>query len=260
MILWTKFLSEEGRSIAKKAEKAQDTGNYALARQLYLKTAAKYREASEVCEDFNELNVLRSLASYYYNRALKLENLCGFSNVVLDEQVSSRSIKKGTHSFDVNELLKGTDIQGSVLEAVIQIAIEISYEGREGHPIGTAFIIGDTSKVMACSRQLILNPFEGHSREKRMITDPETHDDIKEFAQLDGVFIVSSDGVVEAAGRYITIDTGIIKMQRGLGTRHSSVAAITLVTSAIGVVISQSGGVIRIFKDGKIAGIVRPYI
>ena len=155
-------------------------------------------------------------------------------------------------------MLRGTDIQDQIFMTVTKIAIEIGHEGREGHKIGTAFVIGDSERTMKSSRQLVLNPFQGHNREKRMVMDAETQDTIKEFAQLDGVFVVSGDGAVEAAGRYITIDTGIVKLQRGLGTRHSSVAAITMVTRSIGVVVSHSGGVIRIFKDGKILATVKP--
>ena len=103
-----------------------------------------------------------------------------------------------------------------------------------------------------------MNPFQGYKREERLITDPDIRDNIKEFAQLDGAFVVTGDGVVEAAGRYITIDTGMVKLQKGLGTRHSSVAAITQRTDSIGVVISQSGGIIRIFRQGKIAATVKP--
>ncbi len=200
---------------------------------------------------------MRSLASYYYNRAITLEK-----NIIINSKLSDneslKSVKKEVHAFDIPLLLKGTGVEKAIFEAVLNIAIEISLEGREGHSIGTAFILGDTDSVMARSRQLVLNPFEGHSRETRNITDPEIKDNIKEFAQLDGVFVISSDGVIEAAGRYITVDAGMVMIPRGLGTRHSSVAAITSVTRTLGIVVSQSGGVIRIFKDGKIAATLRP--
>ncbi|MCZ7394263.1 MAG: diadenylate cyclase [Candidatus Methanoperedens sp.] len=197
----------------------------------------------------NEIYIVRDLANYYNNRALKLERELGKPIM---------KPKKETSELLVSEVLKGTEISEKIFETVLKIAIEISTEGREGRAVGTAFIIGDTANVMAKSRQLVLNPFEGHKREERIITDTETLNNIKEFAQLDGVFVISGDGVVEAAGRYITIDTGVAKIPRGLGTRHSSVAAITSVTGAIGIVVSQSGGIIRVFRDGKIAATVKP--
>ncbi len=197
---------------------------------------------------------MRSLANYYYNRALTLEK-----NILISSNNEFQQPgRKETSAFDPAELLKGTGVDRAVFDEVINIALEISREGREGHSIGTAFIVGDSVRTMAKSRQLVLNPFEGHRREARLITDPDIRDNIKEFAQLDGVFMISAEGAVEAAGRYITVDTGTVTIPRGLGTRHSSVAAITSVTNAFGIVVSQSGGVIRIFKEGKIAVIIRP--
>ncbi len=241
----------------KSAERAEDVGDYPLARDLYLKAVSKFKQASELCEDFKELSIMRSLASYYYNRAVTLEK-----NILIesksDSNESFRPVRKDAPAFDVPMLLKGTGVEKAVFEAVLDIAIEISREGREGHAIGTAFVLGDPASIMARSRQLVLNPFEGHRRESRVITDPEIKDNIKEFAQLDGIFVISADGVVEAAGRYITVDAAMVTIPRGLGTRHSSVAAITSVTRTVGIVVSQSGGVIRIFKDGKITATLRP--
>jgi trk system potassium uptake protein TrkH len=148
-------------------------------------------------------------------------------------------------------LLAGTDIRPEVFEAVFSTAVEISREGREGKPVGTAFIVGDSPEVLARSKQLILNPFEGHDPAKRLITDPSNVENVKEFALLDGVFIVSGAGVIEAAGRYLTIDTSTVRMPMGLGTRHGSVAGMTGATDSVGVVVSQSGGRISVFRRGE---------
>ncbi len=246
--LWIKYLSNEGKNIARSAEKAEEAGDYNLARNLYLKAAAKFKEATEIGGNSSEIYEIRDLANYYHNRALRLEKELG--------KFTALQPRKET-STDATELLKGTGIEEHVLDAALKIAVDISSEGREGRAIGTAFIIGDTANVMSRSRQLVLNPFEGHKREDRIITDTETRDNIKEFAQLDGVFVISGDGVVEAAGRYITMDTGTARIQRGLGTRHSSVAALTQATHALGIVVSQSGGIVRVFKDGKIVATVK---
>lgn len=249
-------LLDDGRNIVKKAESAQRRGDYGLARELYIKAIAKFREASEISDDFNDISVIRSLAGYYKNVVAMLENEFGKTEVKNFQ--TSMPEKKEAPTNEINELLNGTGVNEKVFETVIKIAIEISIEGREGRAIGTAFILGDSENVMAKSRQLILNPFQGYKKEEKLITDLDIRDNIKEFAQLDGVFVITGDGVVEAAGRYITLDTGMVKIQKGLGTRHSSVAAITQRTESIGIVVSQSGGVIRIFRHGKIAATVRP--
>ena len=156
------------------------------------------------------------------------------------------------------EVLEGTDIDPTVFGAVLTIALEIAREGREGQAVGTAFIVGDSEEVMNASTQFILNPFKGHQIEERLITDQNLHENIKEFALLDGAFIIASNGAVEAAGRYITVDTSGVSMPAGLGSRHASAAGITRVTNSVGVVVSQSGGLIKVIKGGKILWTITP--
>src|SRR5258707_15373171 len=91
----------------------------------------------------------------------------------------------------------------AVLDELIELAVEIAREGREGRRIGTLFTLGDEEAVLARSRSLILNPLEGHPASLRLITDPNLRGTIKELAQLDGAFVVSASGVVLAACRYL---------------------------------------------------------
>ena len=151
-----------------------------------------------------------------------------------------------------DQVVSDTDVREEVFDTVFHIATEISIEGREGKAVGTTFLIGDTKNVMAKSRQIMLNAFEGHLPEMRMVTNPDLKENIKEFAQLDGAFVISGDGFIEAAGRYITVDSSHVTLPKGMGTRHNSVAAMTSVTKAVGIVVSQSGGGITIFKGGQI--------
>ena len=156
----------------------------------------------------------------------------------------------------ISTFLEGTDISEEVFEEVYTLALELSREGREGKPIGTTFMIGSAPEVLARSTQLILNPFEGHPRFGRNVTNNEIRETVKELSQIDGAFVISGDGIIEAAGRYITIDTSRASIPKGLGTRHASVAGITQETPAVGIVLSQSGGKISLFKDGSIFRVV----
>jgi PKD repeat protein len=149
-------------------------------------------------------------------------------------------------------ICSGTDVSPAVLDSVIQVAVEIGREGREGQAVGTSFVVGDTTNVLDHSKQFVLNPFHGHHEAERQITDPRIWGNIKEFAQLDGAFVITGNGIVEAAGRFITADMGQVNLPGGLGSRHSSAAGITLATKSIAVVVSQSGGMISIFRDGEI--------
>jgi DNA integrity scanning protein DisA with diadenylate cyclase activity len=145
-----------------------------------------------------------------------------------------------------------TDVRDVVFDAVFHICTEISIEGREGKAVGTTFLIGDTKNVLDKSRQIILNPFEGHKPESRVVMNTDLKENIKALAQLDGAFVITGDGFVESVGRYITVDTSTVKLPPGMGTRHNSVAAITAVTKAVGIVVSQSGGGITVFRNGQI--------
>lgn len=143
----------------------------------------------------------------------------------------------------------GGRLKMDVAEAVLGLAFEIMKEGREGKNVGTLFIVGDTEKVMEKSRQVIINPFKGHDEESRNISNRSSWETLKEFALLDGAFIVRRDGVVVSAGRYVNINWNIA-LQGGLGGRHLAAASITRDTKAVAVVVSASR-IIRIFKDGR---------
>lgn len=144
-----------------------------------------------------------------------------------------------------------------VIHAVLSLALEISHEGREGRAIGTAFIIGDINELKRWSHQGVLNPYAGHTEDVRNVLMRENWESVKEFSQLDGVFLIDKNGIVEAAGRYLDADGRDVNLQSGLGGRHLATAAITRVTPSVGVVVSESGGVIRIFVGGKVVGHIR---
>jgi diadenylate cyclase len=142
------------------------------------------------------------------------------------------------------------DVDQKVFEEIVYIAIEIASEGREGRPVGTTFVLGDSENVLKYSRQMVLNPFKGYSENYRAIFDPDVRETVKEFAQLDGAFIIRKDGVIESAGAFLKADLIPEKLPQGWGARHYSAAAITNVTNALAITVSQSTGDVRIFKGG----------
>lgn len=142
--------------------------------------------------------------------------------------------------------------QPEIFQAVLNLTIELADTGREGKPVGTIFVVGDQERVMQLSKQMIMNPFKGYDEEERNVLSPSLKETIREFAAMDGAFVVADDGTVLAAGRYLGAGIDESQIPRGLGSRHIAAAGITSLTRSLAFVISQSSGDVRIFKDGRI--------
>jgi DNA integrity scanning protein DisA with diadenylate cyclase activity len=152
----------------------------------------------------------------------------------------------------IEGLTLGEPFNSQVVDALIQLALQIGQEGFEGHPIGTIITIGDHTNVLEKSRQLTINPFQGLSEAERNVLDPKIREAIKNFSVLDGAFVIREDGVVLSAGRYLLSGDEDVKIPLGLGARHAASAAITASTSCIALVVSQTSGAVRLFKGGEI--------
>jgi diadenylate cyclase len=121
--------------------------------------------------------------------------------------------------------------QPEVLEHTIQLAVEIAREGRAGHKIGAIFILCDEEAVLNQSRSLILDPLQGHPPELKKISDFNMRETAKELAQLDGAFIVSADGTILSAARYLSWHVNVQTrpkrqlpmIDRHVGRRHTAV-------------------------------------
>jgi diadenylate cyclase len=146
----------------------------------------------------------------------------------------------------------GDQFNSQVVDALIQLALQIGQEGFEGHPIGTIITIGDHTNVLEKSRQMTINPFQGLSEAERNVLDPKIRDAIKNFSVLDGAFVIREDGVVLSAGRYLSPPSDELKIPLGLGARHASAAGITASTKCLALVVSQTSGAVRLFKEGNI--------
>ncbi len=154
-------------------------------------------------------------------------------------------------------LCQVTEYDPDVLESLIGLAVEIAREGREGRRIGTLFTLGDEDAVLARSRALILDPLLGHPEASRHVSNLNLRGTIKELAQLDGGFVVSHDGVVLSACRYLDAVAAEVDVPLGLGSRHIAVANMSAVTEAVGIVVSESS-VVRLFCHGQLVGEIIP--
>ncbi|MDA0658006.1 MAG: DNA integrity scanning protein DisA nucleotide-binding domain protein [Planctomycetota bacterium] len=152
-----------------------------------------------------------------------------------------------------------TKVPLETLKMVVDLAVEIGREGREGKPVGTLFVIGDARKVLAASQPSGFDPMKGYSRKDRRLQDPRVREGIKEIAQLDGAFVVAADGTVEAACRLLDVSSTGITMSKGLGARHLAAAAITKKTESVAAVVSESNGTVRLFQQGEVILRIEPF-
>jgi DNA integrity scanning protein DisA with diadenylate cyclase activity len=184
---------------------------------------------------------------------------CGFDAEAIDS-LSVINLDEHLNRLSGRDLRQlETRVPLDTLKIVVDLAIEIGREGREGKPVGTLFVVGDSRKVMTCSRPAGFDPVKGYSRKERNLNDPRVREGIKEIAQMDGAIIVSPDATVEATCRYLDCSAADVTLSKGLGARHWAAAAISRATNAVAVTVSQSNGTVRIFQNGETVLRIEPY-
>ena len=193
-----------------------------------------------------------------YEGSLELQALLAAVEDAASDRAVARSTTRLADPLDeVCSERRGVNTR--TLRRVVQIAVEIAREGREGRKIGTLFVVGDSEEVIRHSRPLILDPLAGHPHEKKRLDDPDTRETLKELAQLDGAFIVSDEGVVLSAARYLDAVSDNLDVPLGLGSRHVAAASISKQTAAVAVAVSESS-VVRMFDDGELVSEIIPEI
>jgi diadenylate cyclase len=219
--------------------------------------AANVGPAAAAPETAGELRaiLLERLGTAAAPLALSTEDVGVVVGVFLDGLVALR-LDEVRSRFDLQQF--EALVPRRVMAAALRLALEIGREGREGKPIGTAFVIGDGDAILSISHQLVLNPYLGHPPEVTTILDRENWESVKEFAQLDGMFVIDASGAVIAAGRYLDVDSKSVSLPSGLGGRHRAAAAVTRLIPVVSVIISESGGTVRVFSDGLCRLEVRP--
>ena len=140
-------------------------------------------------------------------------------------------------------------IEVEVLNRVMELARYIGFRGREGHPVGALFAIGSVPKLRRFSTQLVLNPFKGHSDNRRTVVNTSNHESLAEFAWLDGAIFFNARGVASDAGRYIQVPSGV-SSKPGEGGRHLAARSISQLADCVSVCVSSTG-IITLYSRGK---------
>lgn len=183
---------------------------------------------------------------------------CGFEPDVVDS-ISTIHLSEHLDRLTGRDLRQlETRVPLDTLKIVVDLAVEIGRDGREGHAIGTMFVVGDSRNVLACSHPAGFDPVRGYNRKDRNLDDPRVREGIKEIAQLDGAIVVSADNIVEATCRYIDSPATNLTLSKGLGARHWAAAAVSRATKAVAVTVSQSNGTVRLFQNGEVMLRIEP--
>jgi DNA integrity scanning protein DisA with diadenylate cyclase activity len=157
-----------------------------------------------------------------------------------------------TSSFEragVYDLFVDSRAKPGVIRDVLNVTIELGKKGQKGSQVGALFVVGDAGHVMNGSRALSYNPFEKSHVD---VGDPIVNVMLKEFSRLDGAFVISDSGKIVSAYRYLEPSTEGVEIPKGLGARHMAAGAITRATEAVAIVLSESDGLIRAFKEGTL--------
>ncbi len=178
-------------------------------------------------------------------------SLDSVSVIDLDDHLGRLTVR------DLQQL--GTRVPLDTLQTVVNLALEIGREGREGKPVGTFFVVGDSVKVRKVCHVTGFDPVKGYSRKERNLKSSRVREGIKEIAQMDGAIIVAADGTVEAAAQYVDASAADITLSKGLGARHWAAAAISRATKAVAVAVSESSGTVRIFQNGEVVLRIEPF-
>jgi len=194
--------------------------------------------------------IVMSLAVNLLTKNSRLIALTGINNI---DSMIYLEIEKEKELLLFRENIDfGESIRPEVFEKILRIALELANQGREGKSVGALFVLGDIENLKPYIKQMIFNPFKGYDPKERNIMLTNLDDTIKEYSVLDGAILISGDGTLESAGVHIAASADTTDLPKGLGSRHMAAAAITSVSNAMSIVVSESTGDVSVFKNGKL--------
>ncbi len=183
------------------------------------------------------------------------ENILCLYNSIADTNLDSLTLTSARSRLHIMREMDVTTLRELIAPEIfvrlLNILSRFALEGREGKPIGTTVVLGETDKLQPYIQQLILNPCQGHNKEKRNVLNNTFKETFRELTALDGAFLVNRQGVVEAAATYLHAPKIGGHLRSGLGARHASAAAITAATDSLAMVLSESSGNITIYFGGN---------
>jgi hypothetical protein len=142
----------------------------------------------------------------------KHQRLATLQGILLVQVKNERKTSRKSHFILLpNDIIVLEDADQRVVFSIP----ELSREGQEGRNVGTSFVLGDAAHMLERSRQITLNSFVGQARAFRTVTDLRNKEGIKNFGQLDGAFVVTGDGLIEAPGRPFLVEEITLEIPPG---------------------------------------------
>lgn len=240
------------------------------------KTVLISHGSSDIILEHSEIDAILPVRSYSNQRFSQLrsavlvgltrgifsnkERLCCVGGLPQSNQFDSITVVDVEREFQ-SMLLQTADmlpasVKPEVIERVLAIATELAVEGREGHPVGCLFALGNAEKISQFTKPLILNPFYGYKDEDRNILNPFMDETVKELSSIDGAFIIRGDGVLISAGSLIHTPEYTHNLPSGLGSRHAAAASITQAVDCLCIVVSGSTGQVTLFRRGEMLPLI----
>jgi len=240
------------------------------------KTVLIAHATSDVITERSDIDALLPIRSYSNHRFSQLrsavligltrgtfgshDRLCCVGGLPQSNQFDSIIVVDVEREFQTMLMQKAdmlpASVKPEVIERVLAIATELAVEGREGHPVGCLFVLGNSDKISEFTKPLILNPFYGYKDEDRNILNPFMDETVKELSSIDGAFIIRGDGVLISAGSLIHAPDYTHNLPSGLGSRHAAAASISQAVDCLCIVVSGSTGQVTLFRRGEILPVI----
>ena len=159
----------------------------------------------------------------------------------------------------------GDAVPLDMLRAVVDLATEIGREGREGQPVGTILVVGDTRKVLSMSRFQNFNPFRGYTPGRARRPRPRR-------PRADQGDRQARRGDPDRPRRHRRGRVPVPERPRPTASRSARGSArgtwpprgSARQTNAIAFAVSQSSGTVRVFQNGEevlhIEPLARPHV
>lgn len=240
------------------------------------KTVLIAQGASEAATERDEIDAVLPIRSFSNHRFSQLrsavligltrnvfsktDRLCCVGGLPQSNQFDSITVVDVESEFSTmmaeNSEMLPSSVRPEVMERILAISTELAVEGREGHPVGCLFVLGNSDKISAFTKPLILNPFFGYKDEDRNILNPFMDETVKELSSIDGAFIIRGDGVLISAGSLIHAPDYTHNLPSGLGSRHAAAASISQAVDCLCVVVSGSTGQVTLFRRGEMLPLI----